>query len=144
MTDKELRKLRRIELLELLVEQGEEMERLRGQLQKAQEALQERTIVIQKAGSLAEAALRLNGVFTAADQAARDYVDSQRTMEAQQRAKVASIEKEAREKADQMLSETREKCRAMEQETLRRCRELTEQMCRQAGRSQSGQEEDAP
>ena len=72
MTDKELRKLRRIELLELLVEQGEEMERLRGQLQKAQEALQERTIVIQKAGSLAEAALRLNGVFTAADQAARD------------------------------------------------------------------------
>ena len=28
MTDKELRKLRRIELLELLVEQGEEMERL--------------------------------------------------------------------------------------------------------------------
>ena len=70
MTDKELRKLRRIELLELLVEQGEEMERLRGQLQKAQEALQERTIVIQKAGSLAEAALRLNGVFTAADQAA--------------------------------------------------------------------------
>lgn len=59
MTDKELRKLRRIELLELLVEQGEEMERLRGQLQKAQEALQERTIVIQKAGSLAEAALRL-------------------------------------------------------------------------------------
>ena len=98
MTDKELRKLRRIELLELLVEQGEEMERLRGQLQKAQEALQERTIVIQKAGSLAEAALRLNGVFTAADQAARDYVDSLRTMEAQQRAKVASIEKEAREK----------------------------------------------
>ena len=143
MTDKELRKLRRIELLELLVEQGEEMERLRGQLQKAQEALQERTIVIQKAGSLAEAALRLNGVFTAADQAARDYVDSLRTMEAQQRAKVASIEKEAREKADQMLSETQEKCRAMEQETLRRCRELTEQMCRQAGRSQSGQE-DAP
>lgn len=144
MTDKELRKLRRIELLELLVEQGEEMERLRGQLQKAQEALQERTIVIQKAGSLAEAALRLNGVFTAADQAARDYVDSLRTMEAQQRAKVASIEKEAREKADQMLSETREKCRAMEQETLRRRRELTEQMCRQDGRSQPGQEEDAP
>ena len=39
MTDKELRKLRRVELLELLVDQAAEMEELRRQLDQANEAL---------------------------------------------------------------------------------------------------------
>ena len=39
MTDKELRKLKRIELLELLVEQAEETEQLREQLRQAEDAL---------------------------------------------------------------------------------------------------------
>lgn len=76
MTNKELRKLRRVELLELLVEQGDEMEQLRSQLAEAQKALAQREILLEQAGSIAEAALALNKIFEAADQAARDYVDS--------------------------------------------------------------------
>ena len=76
MTEKELRKLKRVELLELLVEQTTEMEELRSQLAQAQKALEERDILLQKAGSIAEAALALNKVFEAADQAAKDYVAS--------------------------------------------------------------------
>ena len=76
MTDKELKKLRRVELLELLVEQTAEMEELRGQLRQAQQELKNREILLQQAGSIAEAALALNQVFEAADRAARDYVNS--------------------------------------------------------------------
>ncbi len=76
MTEKELRKLKRVELLELLVEQTTEMEELRSQLEEARKALADRKILLQRAGSIADAALALNRVFEAADQAARDYVAS--------------------------------------------------------------------
>ena len=76
MTEKELRKLKRVELLELLVEQATEMEELRSQLEEARRALADREILLKKAGSIAEAALALNQVFEAADRAARDYVNS--------------------------------------------------------------------
>lgn len=76
MTEKELRKLKRVELLELLVEQTTEMEELKAQLEEAQKALEDRKILLEKAGSIAEAALALNRVFEAADRAARDYVAS--------------------------------------------------------------------
>lgn len=80
MTDKQLRKLKRAELLELLVEQAAEMEQLRGELEAARRELEERKITAERSGSLAEAALKLSGVFTAADQAARDYLENVRRM----------------------------------------------------------------
>lgn len=89
MTEKELRKLKRVELLELLVEQAAEMEALRGELQAARDALAERNILLRESGSIAEAALRLNRVFEAADQAAREYVESTKRMQDQAEALLA-------------------------------------------------------
>lgn len=80
MTDRELRKLSRAELLELLIAQTEENERLTQQLAAAEEALADRRLAIEQAGTLAEAALRLNGVFEAADQAAQQYLENVRRM----------------------------------------------------------------
>lgn len=76
MTDKQLRRMSRSELLELLVEEMEENERLRRQLEQAQEELKNRRIMLSTAGTLAEAALQLNGVFQAADKAARQYLEN--------------------------------------------------------------------
>lgn len=76
MTDKELRKMSRAELLELLIEQMEENERLRLKLDKALNLLKNRQIKLQRAGSIAKAALELNRVFEAADAAAKQYVES--------------------------------------------------------------------
>ena len=76
MTDIQLKKLKRVELLELLVEQGEELERTRERLQKAEEALASRQLRMQTAGTMAEAALLLNGIFDAADRAARQYLEN--------------------------------------------------------------------
>lgn len=80
MTDKELRRLSRAELLEMLLAQTEENERLRERLDEAEAALNDRRIEIERAGSLAEASLRLNKVFTAADEAARQYLENVQCM----------------------------------------------------------------
>lgn len=82
MTDKELRKLKRVELLELLVEQAAEMDQLRRELEEARQALKNREILLEEAGTLAEAALRINEVFAAADRAAQDYLMNVRTLAA--------------------------------------------------------------
>lgn len=80
MTDRQLRRMSRGELLEMLVAQMEENERLKEQLKTMQEELSERRIKIESAGSLAEAALMLNGVFQAADQAAKQYLENVKMM----------------------------------------------------------------
>lgn len=60
MTDKELRRLSRAELLEMLLAQTEENERLRKRLVEVERSLDDRRIEASRAGSLAEASLRLN------------------------------------------------------------------------------------
>lgn len=81
MTDKDLRRMSRRELLELLLYQMEENERLRNQLNKANKKLKSRSIIIEEAGSIAEAALKLNGVFEAAQEAASQYLENIRRLE---------------------------------------------------------------
>lgn len=80
MTDKEWKRLSRGELLELLIAQMEENEKLKKRLAKAKAELADRQILIEEAGTMAEAALKLNGVFEAADQAARQYLENVRRM----------------------------------------------------------------
>ena len=77
MTEKELRKLNRYQLLELLMMQTEENTRLRQEIDR----LREQQMKLEELGSVAETSLLLNGVFEAAQKAADDYVN-----EAHQRA----------------------------------------------------------
>lgn len=76
MTDRELRKLSRAELLELLLAERKENERLHALLNEANEKLASRLLLMENAGTMAEAALRLNGVFEAADRAVRQYLEN--------------------------------------------------------------------
>lgn len=99
MDDKALRKLSRMELLEMLLEESKENERLRAQIKKLTEQLNDRQIQIDDSGSIAEAALKLNGVFDAAQRAAQQYLDN----------------------LERMTTETETKCRLMEAETKKRC-----------------------
>lgn len=80
MTENELRKLSRIDLLELLLEKSRENEKLQEELDSVKAQLAERNIKIEKAGSIAEAALALNGVFEAAQAAADQYLENLRTI----------------------------------------------------------------
>ena len=69
MAGKDLRRLSKTELLELLVEQGRENIALRERLEKAEAELAERRLLLEESGSIAEAALKLSGVFEAAQRA---------------------------------------------------------------------------
>ena len=74
MTDKTLRKMSRRELMEMLLEQSKEVERLRAELEQAEQKLRSRQIALRDAGSIAEASLRLNEVFESAQRAADQYL----------------------------------------------------------------------
>lgn len=76
MTDAELKKLKRNELLQLLIEQSKEVEALKAQLKEKNRLLEDRRINIENSGSIAEAALKLNKVFEAAQEAADQYLYS--------------------------------------------------------------------
>lgn len=80
MTDKELRRLSRGELLEMLIAQMEKNEQVQHELDCAREELRQRQLIMDKAGSIAEAALQMNHVFEAADEAAKQYLDSVKQM----------------------------------------------------------------
>lgn len=76
MTEKELRRLSRMDLLEMLLEQSKEVEQLRAELETVKKQLEDRRIMEQEAGSIAEASLKLNKVFEAAQQAADQYLEN--------------------------------------------------------------------
>ena len=66
------------------MEESRENERLRAQLQEMNEKLADRAIRIERAGSIAEAALQLNGVFQAAVEAAAHYLEIGRRLAEEQ------------------------------------------------------------
>ena len=115
MTQKELKRLSRADLLEMLLDQSEELQRLREEYDKACAALEQRRIVLDRAGSIAQAALQLNGVFEAAEASARQYLESLEAMSQ------LPEDWQANEEAQKLLEETRRKCEQMEADTRERC-----------------------
>lgn len=110
----DLKKLNRIEMLEIMVEQETEIERLEAELadvkSKLSEAnlkLENRRTQMEKAGSIAEAALKVSGVFEAAQQAADQYLT-----ELKEKYEHIFAEKEAECEAEirKMLAETAKYC----------------------------------
>lgn len=99
MTDKELKRLSRSELLEMLIAQASENEKLKQELADARAALQDRTIAIDQAGSIAEASLQLSGVFEAAQAAAEQYLVNIQRMNDQQDLIAQKLQGDARKKA---------------------------------------------
>ena len=135
MTDKEMHKLSRRELLQLLLAQvreteelkqtltereaqmtelRENYEKLRNRLDQKDAKIQElrdtlqaerttRRIELQEAGSIAEAALRLNGIFEIAQKAADQYLENVRRLggretSAEEAGEVRERERESKEK----------------------------------------------
>ena len=76
MADEELKKLKRNELLERLVQLTRENEELKAELVELRAKLADRTLDLLDSGSIAEASLKLNGVFEAAQAAADQYLDN--------------------------------------------------------------------
>ena len=91
MTEQELRRLSRKELLEMLIMQSEELESTKKKLANTKSKLLEREITIDNAGSIAEAALQVNGVFEAAQKACEQYIDNIKNLSKRQEVICVSI-----------------------------------------------------
>lgn len=115
--EKDLHKLKRIDLLEILVEQARELETLRSRVEDLEQQLADRTITLENTGNIAAAALELNHVMEAAQSAAQQYLDNVARLCAQK-------EQETVEKCRAMEQETADRCTALEKETLTRCKAL--------------------
>ncbi|HEM2823722.1 DNA repair protein [Streptococcus suis] len=74
MDVKNLRKLKRIELYEIMLAQSEEIDCLRNQLEKIKTELADRRIMISQSGSIAEASMKLTNIFEEAQKAADLYI----------------------------------------------------------------------
>ena len=111
MTDHELKKLRRSDLLELLVAQEKENEQLRSQVTQLQKRLEDRTISLENVGSIAEASLQISGVFQAAQDAAARYMENIQRLNAQQETAWKRIEEfcSGHEELRELLEEERGK-----------------------------------
>lgn len=124
MTDQEVKKLNRKDLLDMLLEQSKELAATKEKLEQAEQQLSKREIEIDEAGSIAEAALQLNGLFDAAQEACKQYTDNiQRLSEKKERV-CMEAERESKETAERLVTETKLKCQEMEQTTEKKCREL--------------------
>ena len=177
MTERELRSLGRRELLELMIEQGKEMEScqeqyendldfmksehekdiaqhslsreldalrrerdslrretdaLRRERDEAREQLRSRKISIDKAGSIAMAALQLNGIFEAAQAAGQQYIENIKDLSERQDAICA--ERDARNKIEieNRLRETAVKCAEMEANSRKKCETMEAESKRRA------------
>ena len=124
MNEQDLRKLNRSELLEILIQQGEELESLRAKLQDHELQLQSRKLQVEQAGSIAEAAVSLSGVFEAAEEAAAQYLENIREHSEKQ----ASYTEEAR----QLLEKTRIQCAEMKAQTAAECEKMTQKAKKEA------------
>lgn len=115
MTDKELQKLKRVELLEILVEQGKEIDRLHSEVEALKKQLADREIRLESAGNIAEASLQINGVFEAAQSAAQQYLENIQRLSDRQESVCADMEQRTKEACETMERATREKCDALYQ-----------------------------
>jgi len=105
MTDKELKRLGKSDLIEIIYQQKKQELELRQQLEDAEQKLADRRIRIAESGSLAEAALKINGIFEAAQEAADTYL-----------AEIKASNAEMEQLHSSKLAQTEYACRMREQE----------------------------
>lgn len=114
MMESRLKRLKRSDLLEILIAQQKEIESLKAALQEKEELLRERQICIEDAGSIAEASLKLTQVFEQAQQAADLYLENIEIQEAA---------------AKHKYSETLHWCEEIKRQTRAECERLIRETC---------------
>lgn len=124
MSDRELKRLSRKQLLELLLQLTEKSEQLQKDLEEANKKLKNRILIKSEAGSIAEASLKLNGVFDAAENAASQYLYSLKVLSENQDVIKKRYEEECRKRAGAMLRETDKRCKAIEAASRKKADEI--------------------
>lgn len=118
MTDKELRRMGRGDLIEIIYQYQKREQELMEENAALQRRLEDRRINIEKAGSIAEAALYLNHIFESAQAAADHYLEEVRASGSEREAQAGKLMERAREEAEaakQLQREARQEAEAAKQ-----------------------------
>jgi len=89
----DLKRMSRKDLLELLVLQSKKIDELKIKLDEKNELLNSKQLLIEEAGSIAEASLKINKIFEVAQAAADQYLANIEILEKDYRAKVVNKRK---------------------------------------------------
>lgn len=109
MESKELKKMSRKDMLVILLEQTKRIRELEDELKKANEKLESKKVVFKNAGSLADAALQLSGIFNTAQEAATIYLSNIKELK-------EKSEEDIEKLRNKMLRDTERKCKRREKE----------------------------
>lgn len=131
MTDQELKKLNRADLIELLIKEEKENESLKKQTEQLKEQIEllnqklsGREIMVQEAGSIAEAALKLNGVFEAAQDACGQYIENIKMLNDRQEQECKRMERETQEKCSRMVAKAEREAKEYLERISQKVRDL--------------------
>ena len=117
MADRELRHMRRTELVEIIFALKQSEDQLKAENADLTAKLEQRQIHLDSAGSIAQ---ELNHVFEAAQAAADDYLASVRSVDRD------ALQAQAKAEADQILAQARAEAEQLKAQTKRECDALTE------------------
>lgn len=149
MNQKELKRLSRSDLLEMMLGLSRENERLESELRQTKLQLENRTLKVEESGSLAEAVLSLNGVFQAAQAACDQYYFNVRSqadqllVQAQERLDgVQSMHNEIIAKAHAQAEQILAQANIQAEEILEKAREEANQIHRESALEWKVQEQE--
>lgn len=98
MTDKELKRLNRKELVEIIYQLQIEQQQAQQKIASLEQELADRSIRLENAGSIADAALGINHIFESAQTAADEYYQSVQAASAEMEDRIAETDKICEEK----------------------------------------------
>ena len=107
MISKELKKLSRRELVDIIYQLKKNEQDKQDQIAALEEELQDKRIRISVAGSIAEAAIDITQIFSSAQRTADLYLHEISAMKADAELECAKMLEEARKQAEMILAEAR-------------------------------------
>ena len=124
MADRELRRMHRAELIEIIYALKQSEDQLKAQNAALTAQLQDRQLRLESAGSIAQAALELNNVF-AAQAAADDYLHSVQASLADTNATAANTLSQARSEAKRILEQAQADADSLKAQAQQECDAMT-------------------
>lgn len=125
MTDKELRRLSRADLVEIIYEVRQNEAALQEEVESLKKQLDEKQKKISKAGSLAELSASLNGLFESAQATADQYLQEisdiyeyAQKLKTDTERRAAAVANQALKERTELLRQTEEECRRMKKAAM--------------------------
>lgn len=120
MTDREFKRLKRADLIEIIYQ-------LQTELEETKKQLEDRNIKIAAAGSIADAAVAVNQLMETADQYVESVKNSAEEAKAEAKAEAAKITEEAKAEAAKITEEAKAEAAKITEEAKAEAAKITEE-----------------